>query len=92
MRQDEAETIAIRALGWIAAEEGLFEVFLDATGCDAGEVRARAADPDFQGAVLDFLLLSDQHVTGFCDAAGLAYDIPLRARAALPGGGAPDWT
>jgi hypothetical protein len=37
--------------------------------------------------VLDFLLMDDAWVVAFCDAAGLPYEAPMRARAALPGGG-----
>ena len=88
---ESAETLGLQALGWIAASEDLLPVFLGATGSAPGDLRRRAAEPEFLGAVLDFLLLEDAWVTGFCDAAGLAYDLPRRARAALPGGAAEDW-
>ena len=68
------------------------DVFLGATGARLDEVKARATDPVFLGAVLDFLLQADRHVTGFCDSCGLPYEAPLRARQALPGGAVPDWT
>ena len=53
---------------------------------------AQAADPEFLGAVLDFLLMEDATVIAFCDAMGLRYDSPMQARAALPGGPGPHWT
>lgn len=90
--QARAETMAMQALGWLAADDDLFGTFLVATGAGVDEVRARAADPVFLGSVLDFLLMEDATVTGFCDAAGLPYDAPMRARAALPGGDAVHWT
>lgn len=90
--QDHAETVALRALGWLAATDDLMPVFLNATGASADELRARAADPAFLGAVLDFLLMDDAWVVGFCDAAGLDYEAPRAARQALPGGQQVHWT
>ena len=55
-------------------------------------MRAGASDPAFLGALLDFIMMDDAWVTGFCDTAGLAYDQPMRARMALPGGGEMHWT
>lgn len=92
MKQDMAETLALRALGWLAANDDLFPVFLGATGASAGDVAARAGDADFLGAVLDFLLMDDAWVVAFCDDAGIAYALPMQARAALPGGGQVNWT
>ncbi len=92
MRQDMAETTALRALGWLAGNDDLFPLFLGATGASAGDVAVRAGEPEFLGAVLDFLLMDDAWVVAFCDAAGLAYSVPMQARAALPGGGQVNWT
>jgi hypothetical protein len=55
-------------------------------------VRARAADPEFLGFVLDFLLSDEAALVAFAEEAGIAPDRPLRARAALPGGELPNWT
>lgn len=92
MNEQQAEVIAIQALGWLAANDELFPVFLGATGADAATVRNRAQDPDFLGSVLDFLTMDDAWVMAFCHNAGLAYDRPLAARRALPGGGEVHWT
>lgn len=92
MSQESAETVALQALGWLAAEEDLLPVFLGSTGTDADALRARAADPEFLGSVLDFLLMDDAWVVRFCDTAGLSYDRPMLARAALPGGQEISWT
>lgn len=92
MRAEQAETVALQALGWLAGQEELFPVFLGATGASATQVAAAAAEPGFLAAVLDFLLQEDGWVMGFCDAAGLAYTVPMQARAALPGGALPHWT
>lgn len=88
----QAEMLALQALGWIAADDAAFLAFQDATGADAAMIRDSADDPGFLGGVLDFLMQDDSRVTGFCDAQGLAYDAPMQARAALPGGADPHWT
>ena len=91
MTAEPGETVALQALGWIAASNELLPVFLGATGAGLTELRARAAEPEFLGAVLDFLLMDDAWIAGFCDAAGLPYEMPRAARAALPGAAAADW-
>lgn len=92
MTADEAESVAIQALGWIASDPELAGIFLSATGADVNDLRKMAGDPVFLGGVLDFLLQVDSHVTGFCDSVGHSYDTPMRARAVLPGGEAVNWT
>ena len=86
MRQETAETLALRALAWLAGNDDLLPVFLGSTGADPGQMRDRAGDPVFLASVLDFLLMDDAWIVAFCDAAGLPYAAPLQARAALPGG------
>ncbi|KAA0910101.1 DUF3572 family protein [Aquicoccus porphyridii] len=92
MSQDSAETIALQALAWIAGSDDLLPVFLGSTGTAADELRVRAKDADFLASILDFLLMDDAWVVGFCDTAGLRYDKPMLARAALPGGKDVYWT
>jgi hypothetical protein len=92
MQQESAQLLALRALAWLAADEDLIGQFLNATGASPGDIRARAEDADFQGAILDFLLMNDQWVINFCDAHGLPYGDVQAARAALPGGEPPHWT
>lgn len=82
----------MQALEWIASEDELFPLFLTATGANLGELRARATDPDFLAAVLDFLLQDDGWVVAFCDARGHPYGAPQSARGALPGGAVVNWT
>lgn len=92
MKQDRAETIGLQALGWLAGNDEVFPVFLGSSGASEGDLKTRAADPAFLGAVLDFICMDDAWIVGFCDAAGLGYDMPMRARQALPGGGEMNWT
>lgn len=91
-RQEAAETLALQALTWLAADDELFPVFLGATGASAADIAADAGKPAFLGSVLDFLLSDDAWVTAFCDAASLPYGAPMQARMALPGGEQINWT
>ena len=92
MDREAAETIALRALIWLAQDDDLLGAFLGASGMSAGEVRMRAQDPDFMVAVLDFVTSDDATVRAFCDAEGLRYEEPLLARRAIPGGEDVHWT
>lgn len=91
-RQEIAETLALQALAWIAGNDEMRPLFLGASGASAADLAKGATDPAFLAAVLDFLLLDDAWIVAFCDAAGLRYDAPMQARAALPGGEAANWT
>jgi len=92
MNQEQAETVAIQALGWLAGEEDLLGVFLGATGADINELKQMAGNPEFLGSVLDFILMDDSHVLGFCAASGLPNEVPMQARQSLPGGDVVNWT
>ncbi|MFD3189404.1 DUF3572 domain-containing protein [Sedimentitalea sp. HM32M-2] len=89
---DAAETLALTALGWLLEHEELLPVFMGSSGTSAADMRDRAADPDFLGSVLDFLLMDEAWLVAFCDARSVPYDHPMQARAALPGGAQFHWT
>lgn len=90
--QESAETLALQVLAWLVGNDDLLPVFLSSTGASEGDVRERASDPVFLGAVLDFLMMDDAWVMAYCDQATLAYDRIMQARAALPGGEQVNWT
>ncbi|MEM1232509.1 MAG: DUF3572 domain-containing protein [Pseudomonadota bacterium] len=92
MNQDRAETIALTALGWLAAHDDLMPVFLGSTGATIDDLRAQAGDADFLGSVLDFILMDDAWVVELCDAQSWKYEDLAAARAALPGGAQVNWT
>lgn len=87
-----AETLALKALGWVAGQDDLLGVFMGATGANQSDLRDRAQDPVFLASVLDFLMMDDAWVIGFCADHGLGNEAPMQARAALPGGNLPNWT
>lgn len=90
--QHDAETLALQALAWLAATDDLLGVFLGSSGMSQDDLRQGTSDPAVLGGVLDFLMMDDAWVRGFCDAHGLAYTMPGQARAALPGGQQVHWT
>jgi hypothetical protein len=92
MQREAAETVGVQALGWLAGNDELLPVFLGSTGASLDDLRAGAGDPAFLGSVLDFVMMDDAWVVAFCDAAGIAYTVPMQARAALPGGAVTHWT
>lgn len=92
MKQADAEVFATRALGWIAGEPDCMAGFLGMTGAEIGDLRARAADPEFLGFVVDYLLGNEEMLLACAEALGAAPEMFQRARAGLPGGDLPHWT
>jgi len=92
MSKDAAETLAIKALGWLIADQDLLGTFMGSSGVSADDLRSGAADPHFLGSVLDFLMMDDQWVVRFGDDTGENYDALMQARMALPGGEHVHWT
>lgn len=92
MNADAAQSLALLTLTWILSTDDLAGVFMGSTGVSADDLRNQATDPAFLGSVLDFLLMNDEWVTGFCDAHSRDYMDPMRARQLLPGGDLPNWT
>lgn len=92
MNRNQAETMGIQVLGWLANQDDLLARFFGMTGIEADALRTRAQDPEFLGFVFDFLLSEDQLVLDFCTDLNLPTDAPMRARMVLPGGEIPNWT
>ena len=89
---EAAETLALRALGWLVSNDDLLPVFLGASGASEADLKANATEPAFLAAVLDFLLMDDVWIVDACDALSVPYETPQAARAALPGGERMHWT
>ena len=91
MHIDKAAAIGQEALVFLAGEPALLDACLAQSGLAADDLRARAADPQLLGFLLDFLLQSDAWVQDFAAAAGLRPEDVARARITLDGG-TPHWT
>lgn len=92
MERDLAQILAIRALGWMAGEEAVWLAFLGASGADAAQVRAEAAQPAMQRAVLAHLLREDDWVRSCAEALGLRPEELAMAAAVLDGQAGRNWT
>jgi len=85
-----AQTLAIEALGFLAADMERLEPFLSLTGIDPSNLRRVAAQPSFLVAVLDHLAGDESLLLAFAANGGRDPADIERARQALAGP-APDW-
>ena len=86
INRDEAEAMAIAALGHVASDPELLPRFLAITGIEADGIRHAAREPGFLAGVLDFVLAHEPTLVGFAAAQGLPAEIVITARRLLPGG------
>jgi len=92
MTKDNAETFALNALAWIMGQDDMAGVFLGSTGASIDDLKNNAANPEFLGAVLDFVLMDDAWVIKLSQDMGTPADHVMQARAVLPGGQTMHWT
>ena len=92
MEQESAQILAIRALGWMAAEEPVWLAFLAQSGADAAQIRAEAAEPAMQRAVLAHVLREDDWVRACAAALGVVPEMLPMAAAVLDGRARSHWT
>lgn len=85
MKREQAEYLAIQALGWMASDSDRLGHFLNASGASADDLRGRAQDPEFLEFVLDFVMLDDESVLAFCAENNLLPESVKRARYVLSG-------
>lgn len=81
----DAETLALRALGFLAAEPERLEPFLAMTGLGPDTLRQAASQPGFLAAVLDHLCGNESLLLEFAANLDLNPEIIVRAREILAG-------
>jgi hypothetical protein len=86
MTRSSAETLALKALGWLINSPDDLGRFLNISGCGTAELRARASDPVFLGAVLEFMLSDDSVLSAFCEAESVDHKHVHMAAHVLEGG------
>lgn len=79
----EAETLAVQALTFIAADGSRLTRFLALTGLDPGTIRDAAGSPGFLGAVLDHVAGDESLLLDFASAAGIRPETVAAAREIL---------
>lgn len=82
----EAETIAVRALVFLAREPARIERFFALTGLRPEDVRALAHEPAFQLAVLEHLASDERLLLAFVAAENVTPESVAQALRALGGG------
>ena len=92
MNKDTATSYAIDALLWLADNQQSLEMFLNASGANADDLRKRAQDPEFLGFVLDFFMTSDELITTLSEDLKIPPEQLCIARSTLTGGDLPNWT
>lgn len=65
---EEAETIALNALGFLAESPQAMERLTIQSGLDLTTIRKRATERDFLAAVVDFLMTNEELLVGFCES------------------------
>jgi hypothetical protein len=65
---EDAETIALNALTFLADSPDRMELFVQQSGLDLATIRKRAADREFLAAVTDFLMANEALLVDFCQS------------------------
>ena len=92
MNREQAELIALQALGHVASDEKLLIEFLNISGFTPSELHQKAQDVEVLCGILDFLLMSDERVLDFAAAIDIPPALTAVARRALPGGEEVNWS
>lgn len=85
MLPEEAETLALRALAFVAGDEDRLRGLLSRSGIELSTLRSRAGDPAILAGVLDYLLSDEAAILAFCELEDIEPTAPARARSLLPG-------
>lgn len=84
--RENAEALAIRALGFVAADPELLPRFLAITGIEANSIRQAAREPGFLAGVLQFIAAHEPTLMRFSEESGVAPQQVSAALRALPFG------
>ena len=82
--REEAETVAVKALSFVAADPELLQRFLAITGIEAHAVRRAASEPGFLAGVLQFILAHDPTLIRFTEETSTPPAAVGKALRALP--------
>lgn len=82
---DQAATLALKSLAYLANSEGALDRFLEVSGADRDTLRLRADEPEFLVSLLDFLLTNEGLLVGFCNESSTDVRAVHMARHVLSG-------
>ncbi len=81
----EAATITLNLIAYIASDDDRLERFIGLSGISLADLQSGAANPEFQGFVLEYALQDESLIIDFAAFSGLKPESLQRARFALPG-------
>jgi len=90
MTAQEAQTLAIEGLNFIANDTEMLGRFMDLAGLAPNGIRAAAGEPEFLAAVLSFLMDHEAVLLAFAASAGILPHHVASAHLALSGAPALD--
>lgn len=82
---EEAELLAIHALGFLGADTERLQRFMDLSGLDVAAIRAGAGNPGFLGGILDHLLGDESLLLIFAEEQNMRPERIAELRRKLPG-------
>ena len=82
---EEAEILAINALGFLASDGERLQRFMDLAGLDVAAIRAGASNPAFLGGILDHLLSDESLLLIFAEDQQIRPERIAELRRKLPG-------
>lgn len=66
MSPEAAQTLALKALAFVANSQGALERLMELSGMDQVTLRERAGEPEILASLLDFLLQDEGLLVDFC--------------------------
>ena len=82
---EDAEVVALQALGFLAADPERLQRFMDLSGLSLETIRASATQPAFLAGLLDHLLSDESLLLIFAEEHGLRPERIQDLRRKLPG-------
>ena len=83
--REEAEILAISALGFLASESERLQRFIDLSGLDLAAIRSGATNSAFLGGILDHLLADERLLLVFAEERQIRPERIAQLRRKLPG-------
>lgn len=80
---EQAEILAIQVLGYLAGTEEELQRLMMTTGMDTAALKQSAQSRAGLAGVLDYICHDESILLGFCEAAKIQPDEPMRALQAL---------
>ena len=88
---DEADTLAVTILAWLAGQPELMGRFLALSGLEADQLRRVAREPGFSAGLTGFLMNHEPTLMAFCGNNGIDVEFVQSCHHLLAGPGEGMW-